>query len=990
MKTLRLMLAIYVALQFVAPPHSFGQTLVTGYNPKVAGSPYHRLIADHEGNILVYGHFDQVDGEYVGNLAKLDAEGDMIAEFHQVITDGNITDAHCQQDGKILISGDFTTVDGRPTPNLVRLNTDGTLDLSFTSALEHRAGQFALQHDDKVIATESTGLVRLNSDGTIDASFSMTGSFNLYGPMDVGADDYIYITTYSEIYRLKPNGEDDTDFYVGSGVNENYISAIEVQSDGKVIIAGMFTDYNGVAANSLVRLLPNGDVDPEFSAGAGPGGLIFQIVERSNKNILIGGQFAEYGQQPAGLVELKPDGRLHKIIATVTPNSITSITEGPDQKFTLGGGFVMVNGLERPFLVKFNTDYTINKSFDPLVTYNNPNGRFLEVKENGKVLTGAYLDFHGLLQGSQVIKKEIVQMNQLGSYDNSFNFRVPGSDPFIVSCAVQEDGKILLGGFVQGFEERYIVRLNADGSKDNSFVIGTGPATNSNIAGFPYKMKAKGNLLYIAGNFEKFNGVASQSIVMLDLTGAIVQTFSGLPAGSQINDLDLQSDGRVIVVGLFPYGSEFKRVARFDGDGTLDESFAITDAIGNVLAVRTDELDRIYLAGSSMTLNGALANSLVRLLPDGNIDPSFDIGLGFDDIVYAVEPLPGGNIAAGGQFKEYDNEEANGFVILGQDGTRVSAPLAEIGKKSLIIEMKCSNGALYLGGRVVKHDYSDVYGTAKIAMDPVTLPADPDNLSVVLSSDGVFQLAWNDNSSNELAFILERAIDEESGFEPYDTLDANRVVTLDSEVDPYISYSYRLRAVSDGGKSAYTNTASITWVKAPDAALDLTVTEQNENELLLTWVGSVSHHDGFIIERSTSLQASYTVLDTVDANTYSYVDAVEPEHTYFYKVAAYNKGGRTVSNEVSLLVSGAGFPETSTFVYPVPANASLFTKTSGEHPAGEWRFVSSTGRYIDLTCSEISDGIGVIDVRRIPPGIYLAQYLSGQRILFSKRVVIDH
>lgn len=989
MKTLLRLIAIQIILSVALLPGSAAQTLIESYTPKVVGKPYHGMTADNEGNILVYQHFDHVNGEFVGTLAKLGPDGKSVAGFNKVITDGVIGHVEIQKDGKILLTGNFSTINGNVTPNFVRLNPDGTPDPSFNSALD-RAGVFKLQSDGKIIVIQAWGLVRLNTDGSIDPTFSMSGSFYLNGPLAVGPDDHIYFTTYSQVYRLKPDGADDTDFYVGSGVNQNHITAIAVQADGKILLGGFFSEYNGIARNSLVRLMPNGQVDIDFSIGEGPNGQVLCIHPRANNNILIAGVFSQYNKQPASLVELKPEGSLQRIIAVVSTNYITSIDESPDGRMTIGGEFSRVNGMDVSFLVKFNADYTINNSFKPLVTYNNPNGRFLEVKDDGKLLTGANLDFDGIFQGSEVVKKEIVQMNALGIYDKTFSPRFPADNPYIVSSLVQDDGKILLGGVVQDFNQPNLVRLNADGTKDNSFQIGTGPGTDSNLAGMIYEMKKKDDVLYFGGYFSKYNGVASQSFVAVDMDGTIVKTSSALPAESQIDDFDFQSDGKIIIIGGFPFAGESKRILRLNPDGTLDDSFALTSFTGNLLVVRTDSLDRIYLGGSFMNVNGALANSLVRLLPDGNLDTSFDIRAGFDDNVYGLEFLPGGNIAVGGYFRVFDDQEANGFVILDQGGMKVETPSISFGKNSVIVKMKRNNGALYLAGRFLKPDYSDAYGMAKISLDPVTVPKAPDNLSVAFESDHIFRLTWHDNSHNELAFILERSIDSESAFVVYDTLDVNSVSTLDHQVEAHVPFFYRLKAVGDGGQSEYSNVASIEWVTAPTAQLSLTVTEQNDNELLLTWTGNVEHHDGFIVERSEVQNSGYMPLDTVSANTYAYVDVVELEKTYFYRVDAYNRAGRKSSNEVTSIISGIGSDESIVSVFPIPADRFIYTRTDLSTAGGRWRLVSTTGQSIALTISELSHGVSAMNVQDVPPGIYIAQYSNGNRILYNRRITIHH
>ena len=203
-------LPAFVLLFFCTVPCR-AQHLVPDYDPHVNGTPYHRLWADREGNIYVGQHFDHLNGEFVGSLAKLDETGKLAADFTTLITDGNVANFGVQQDGKILISGDFTMINGVQVPNLVRLHPDGSVDESFHSELAS-AGDFRLQSNEKIIVRSDSRLERLNPDGSLDPTFSMTGYFYSGGPFEVGPDDRIYISSFTNVHRLTADGEDDAGF----------------------------------------------------------------------------------------------------------------------------------------------------------------------------------------------------------------------------------------------------------------------------------------------------------------------------------------------------------------------------------------------------------------------------------------------------------------------------------------------------------------------------------------------------------------------------------------------------------------------------------------------------------------------------------------------------------------------------------------------------------------------------------------------------------
>ena len=78
------------------------------------------------------------------------------------------------------------------------------------------------------------------------------------------------------------------------------------------------------------------------------------------------------------------------------------------------------------------------------------------------------------------------------------------------------------------------------------------------------------------GHFTTVNGVNRNRIVRLNSDGSIDDTFNpGGGANNPIRDMLVQPDGRTVIVGDFSSfnGIARKGVARINSEGTLDESF---------------------------------------------------------------------------------------------------------------------------------------------------------------------------------------------------------------------------------------------------------------------------------------------------------------------------------------------------------------------------------------------------------------------------------
>ena len=96
---------------------------------------------------------------------------------------------------------------------------------------------------------------------------------------------------------------------------------------------------------------------------------------------------------------------------------------------------------------------------------------------------------------------------------------------------------------------------------------------------------------------------------------------------------------------------------------------------------------------------------------------------------------------------------------------------------------------------------------------PPALPAAPSNLAASAVSRGRIDLAWQDNSTNETGFQVERSRGG-GGFTLIATTAAGTTSYSNTTgLGPNKTYSYRVRAINAAGTSAYSNTASATTPK---------------------------------------------------------------------------------------------------------------------------------------------------------------------------------
>ena len=334
--------------------------------------------------------------------------------------------------------------------------------------------------------------------------------------------------------------------------------AVVLQSDGKAIVAGYSFLYGNSesyrhAHVSLARFNPDGSLDASFG-DAGQASLNFQssnwslgLTLQADGKILVA---ADAGNGDFGLARLRPDGTLDPTFG----NGGTVVTDAGDAWF---------------------------------------GATSIAVQSDGKILAaGGY--------------GAVARYNADGSLDSTFDddgiahVAVPALAAGVFSTyaiALQSDGNILAAGYYylpsfnpkKSLAEFAIVRLNSDGSMDNSFGAG----------------------------------------------GAVL-TKVGNTRHSEINSLAVQADGKILAAGLTSNNEDALALARYNPDGSLDKKFgkkgSVTDrGLANAFAVSVQNDGRIVAAGSAATSPRRFAAA--RYLPTGQRDRTFgDAGIAAIDV----------------------------------------------------------------------------------------------------------------------------------------------------------------------------------------------------------------------------------------------------------------------------------------------------------------------------------------------------------------------
>ncbi len=251
---------------------------------------------------------------------------------------GSVRAAAVQPDARILVAGDFDAINGEPRHGVARLHPDLTLDPGFDPGLgpDAAVNSIAVQPDGKILlggtfatmgGVSRQGIARLNADGTLDGTF------------DPGRGIWA-----------------ENRWYAG-------VDAIALQADGRVVIGGYFTQFDGVPRNCLVRLGPDGALDQGFHPPIpeldNPYTRVRSLQTRANGDLLVGGA-VDFSGEPA----LR--------LAWIDAQGLRRTPIGLDATLCLGvprpDGSVVVGGFWPGWdwrIVRLSADGTLDPGFTP-------------------------------------------------------------------------------------------------------------------------------------------------------------------------------------------------------------------------------------------------------------------------------------------------------------------------------------------------------------------------------------------------------------------------------------------------------------------------------------------------------------------------------------------------------------------------------------------------------------------------------------------------
>jgi uncharacterized delta-60 repeat protein len=497
-------------------------------------------------------------------------------------------------------------------------------------------------------------VTRYNANGTIDTAFGDNGT--LLEPIGSGdsiatavalqADGKIvvagYVTTNIDkfaIARFDSTGHLDTSFGGGGaatpvGAGNARGNAIAVQGDGKILVAG-FAMSGGHKVFAIARYTTGAALDGTF----GSGGIVLTPI---------GGGDAE-----ALSMVVQGDGKIVVGGTAAGAGRVARYTAGGTLDATFGG-----TGIVTP--AGFGFAYS------------------LAMQPDGKVIVGGTSNTN-----AQFI---VGRLTSTGAMDTAFasggtfsaSYANGGSARGLV---VQSDGKIVAGGqaHTQVDTATGIVRLTSTGALDATF--GSGGVVQFNASGEDLirgmAITPDGRYVLAGATFPPTMATipGDELIERFTSAGAPDTAFNG--SGFRETDLGsspafakasaIQSDGKIVVAGYVEYEQSTLAntlvLARYNADGSLDAGFGTGGLVlpagttrANAVAIQGD--GKIVTAGFNRTGSGQTVFQVVRFNVNGSLDTSFN-GSGIvtqainavDDEATSIAIQGDGKIVVGGMTK---------------------------------------------------------------------------------------------------------------------------------------------------------------------------------------------------------------------------------------------------------------------------------------------------------------------------------------------------
>lgn len=600
--------------------------------PNELGGRTYAIVAGPDGTSYVGGTY--------GVYRIFNATGAIDWTFNPPNIDANreVRSIAIDAGGNLVIGGSFQTVNGLNYLRIARLLDDGTLDTTFHVGATLSNNGFngdvmavAVQADGQILAAgnftnfrgaaNSAKVARVNPDGTHDASLvpPVFGSGNINamvldgagGVLVGGAFTQVNGAAWNTLVRLDAaNGAHDTSF--PAPASNAAVQSLFVQPDGRVLVG---------TANSFTRLLGHAPTTPRIASFSPDSGAA--AGQPASMHVTLAGPAA------GATYKWYKDGVLlpAEMSATLGRAALSTADNGSYRVEVTVGSTVLKSPSSRLDVLGAPVFTRLPDPAPGFFGYRH----FLTAKAVGR----GPLSYQWLKEGSPINGQTgpgLSFASLVAADAANYSLRVTGPDGVTESTPF------------------YLAVLPRLGQPDPSFRLDFTPQPSTPVGYSAVLPLADGKVL-LGGTFQS-TATGYQSLLRLFPDGTVDLSFNGTTTGitGVVRWLYRQSSGKIIV------GSD-KMIVRLMPNLAPDPSFTFPSLGGSSAGIQTMTLladDRLLVQGNSGASVAGYASKLFRTTVDGAIDNSFT----------ATAITPVASVTALG-------EDADGNLLLGGNFTAV-------------------------------------------------------------------------------------------------------------------------------------------------------------------------------------------------------------------------------------------------------------------------------------------------------------------------------
>jgi uncharacterized delta-60 repeat protein len=556
------------------------------------------------GKIVVAGSFDTAGGVAAGNIVRLLPDGSRDPAFAPL--SGANGPIHCMlvfSDQRIWIGGEFTSYDGVTRNRLACLNENGTLDTTVN---------FGTGLDGPVYCMTGSG-------AGLGAPIYVGGSFNSFD--GIPRSNLAAFQLTGALHHLATGST--------NGPVHAVLAGSPLPSAASVLVAGNFTEANGVARNRMAAFVSGGTLRPFNSApGSGPDGPVYTLSRlRGSQDIWVGGSFSNFGDQsrqnlalirsssnnPASdFLNPSPVAALNGAVRSIVSNA--TIPLATVNSLVIGGEFTSVGGTTRSHVagvlrtgVGAGETWVNESSFNPGTGADGKVSAVLKTTDGKFVIGGEFQQMDS--QGRTVIAR------LLGSAGTA----PPAATASFTASSVSDSQIIATWNNVPNISA-YRLESSPDGISGWTTLATESTNTRKLVAGLPSATQYHLRLVTVNSNGETPSPIIVTTTAAAPWAGAgSPDTAVGTVDAATGHAVTLTPDGKILAAG--PLGP-----ARYLPDGTKDTTFS-PEPFGNFVALSSelavDPQGHTYVGGQFETVGDEDRRGLARLLDDGSLDPGF-------------------------------------------------------------------------------------------------------------------------------------------------------------------------------------------------------------------------------------------------------------------------------------------------------------------------------------------------------------------------------